>query len=59
MYIIQNMDTRKYVARSGSEHSYTKYLQEARTYADRESAKRDCCGNEHPLSIEQAMLMMS
>jgi hypothetical protein len=41
-----------YVARSGSEHSYTRKLEDARTFATRESAERDRCPkNEHIASI--------
>lgn len=53
-YVIQNVDTGKYVSRPGSNHSYTKYLQEARVFPTQGSAHRDACGNERVLSLVEA-----
>lgn len=55
MYVIIRLSDAKYVARQGNEHSYTNKLQHAQTFPDRDSAKRDCCGNETIISLEQAM----
>lgn len=44
MYVI--LKGNKYVARSGSEHSYTADLAYAQVYKNYADAKRNCCGNE-------------
>lgn len=54
-YIIKNIETGKYVSRSGSEHSYTAKLQDARTFPTREAAQTECCGNERVTTPEQEM----
>lgn len=37
----------QYVALPGSQCSYTRKLQEARTYPNRKAAEYNACGNEH------------
>ena len=54
MYVIVREDG-MYVSRSGSKRSYTRKLQDARTYPDHLSAEDDKCENETVLSIAQAM----
>lgn len=54
MYVIQREDG-MCVSRPGSHHSYTRKLQDARTYPDHLAARDDKCGNETILTIEQAM----
>ena len=41
----------QYVSRPGSRHSYTRKMEEARTFPTEEAAKEDACGNEtvHPV----------
>lgn len=51
-FIIRREDG-KYVARPGSEHSYTSKLEDARVFRTREEADRDCCGNEQVVPIEE------
>lgn len=46
MYVIKRLSDGKYVARSGSEHSYTSNLQHAQVYMTLEEARRNVCGNE-------------
>lgn len=46
-------DDGKYVARPGSAHSYTSKLEEARLFATREAAERDCCGNERIIPLAE------
>jgi hypothetical protein len=55
VYVIQNVDTGKWVARFGSERSYTNSLQKAQTFPTREAAQPQCCGNERIQSLEQAV----
>jgi hypothetical protein len=42
-FIIKNTETGKYVARAGSQHSYTRKLEDARLYPTIESARADRC----------------
>lgn len=42
MFVIIRTDG-KYVSQPGSQHSYTDKLQNARVWASRESAERECC----------------
>lgn len=47
-YFIRRTEDKKYVARSGSEHSYTANLAKAQAYATREDAEKDrCIENEY------------
>jgi hypothetical protein len=55
IYIIVREDG-KFVARNGSEYSYTDKLQEAKRYDSLEQAKRDCCfGNESVRTVSEIM----
>jgi hypothetical protein len=56
-YVIQRTDREndKYVALAGQTSSYVSKLQDARVFATREEADRECCGNERVLSLEEAM----
>jgi hypothetical protein len=55
MYVLQRTDG-AYVTHPGSAHSYTRYLQEARTFPTREAAERERCPeNERVLILEEAM----
>jgi hypothetical protein len=56
MYVIVRTDDGKFVARPGSEKSYTRKLQNARTFRTREAAELDrCLGNEVIRSIEEVI----
>jgi len=44
-----------FVARSGSEHSYTNKLQNARLFKTRAEAEKDCCGNERVCPVTDFM----
>lgn len=50
MYLVKRNDG-FYVAEAGSQSSYTKSIKRARRFPSREAAQRDCCGNEHVVSI--------
>ena len=55
MYVIMRTDG-AYVARSGSASSYTRALQNARTWPTREAAKRELCpGNERIVAVSDIM----
>lgn len=43
MFVLKNTDHGKYVARPGSEHSYTHKLEEAQIFAKREHAENHRC----------------
>jgi hypothetical protein len=45
-YVIKRNEDGAYVAPRGSASSYTKQLQNARTFSTREEAERERCGNE-------------
>jgi len=51
MFIIKRHEDGRYVAVSGSAHSYTKDIRKARIYRTREAAQADACGNESVLSL--------
>jgi hypothetical protein len=38
-----------YLARPGSQHSYTRKLEHAQTFPTREAAQAQCCENERPV----------
>ena len=40
-----------YVARPGSKKSYTRFLQNARTFRTRQAASADACGNERVVNV--------
>lgn len=53
MYLIKRNDG-KFVAQSGSEHSYTNRLDLARVYKTKDEATKDLCtGNETIVEIPQ------
>lgn len=55
MYVLVRTDG-AYVARPGSQASYTRVLQDARVFVTRESAERDrCVDNERIESIDSIM----
>jgi hypothetical protein len=54
MYVIKNIETGKYVARFGSERSYTTKLSEMRVYKTHADATADLCrGNEIVEAIDR------
>lgn len=53
-YVIQREDG-AYVAPPGQAHSYTRQLQNARTFDNREAAEREKCGNERIVPLEEAV----
>ena len=55
MYVLIRHDDRKYVARPGSEHSYTRRLEEARTWPTKEAAEPERCENESCVSVASIM----
>lgn len=55
MYVIYCSEKDSYVAKSPSEYSYTKKLQNAKIYKSISEVNRDICGNETMLTLEQAM----
>jgi hypothetical protein len=55
MYLIRRNDG-AYVAQPGSNSSYTRTLENARTFATREAAERERCpGNEYVVSLDEVM----
>jgi len=46
MFVIKNMNTGRFVARPGSEYSYTILSTQARMFRTKEEAQEHCCGNE-------------
>lgn len=54
-HVIKSNETGKYVARSGSERSYTRRLEEARIFKSREEAKAECCGNERIIRLDRLL----
>jgi hypothetical protein len=55
MYVIRRNEDGKYVTPSGSGHSYTRWLEEARTFTTYDAAKRECCSNERPVPVESLL----
>jgi hypothetical protein len=57
MWVIKRTDGCQpaYVAYPGHKNSYTNKLQYARTFPSYEKAKADCCGNEHPVRVEDTI----
>lgn len=52
-YVIRRNEDGKFVARPGSERSYTNKLEDARVYPSRDAARADLCiENEHVVSLE-------
>lgn len=50
-YVIVRKEDEMYVAWPGMRHSYTKYLESARTFETREAAENQCCGNEYVADV--------
>ena len=55
MYVIRRNEDGRYVSRLGSEHSYTRRLEDARAFQSREIAERNACENEHVMSISDML----
>lgn len=55
MYVIRRKGDGKFVARPGSKHSYTQFLQCAQTFSSWEFAKSRSCGNEYVMSVEDCI----
>lgn len=55
MYVIRRISDGKFVARPGSGHSYTQFLQKAMTYPTRESAEGNACENELAVPVSTIM----
>lgn len=55
LFVIQNDETGKLVAASGYEHSYTTFLQMARTFSTREAARKEACGNETVYDVQELL----
>ena len=54
-YVIRRTRDGKFVTRPGSSHAYTPLLQNAMTFATRENAENQTCGNEYVVSIEDVV----
>ena len=54
-YVIRRNDG-AYVAPSGQRSSYTPFLQRARTWATREAAEAECCGNERVVAVDKELV---
>lgn len=55
-YVIKRLDQGGgYVTPPGSQRSYTQKLQDARKYATREDAERECCANEKVSKLEDEL----
>jgi len=53
MFVLKRTSDGKYVAKPGSNNSYTKYLQHARVFRTREEAERDRCPeNERIVEVQ-------
>jgi hypothetical protein len=57
IYVIHKTDRKSgFVAKPGSKYSYTRVLQQARTWPTKEQAEEDLCpDNEEVLSIEEVL----
>lgn len=54
MFVLQHNKTGKYVARPGSERSYTNRLEEARVFRTREKAEKErCVENETVVDVNR------
>lgn len=52
---ILKRDDGAYVRPGGEQSSYSRRLQDAKTFATREEAEREACGNEHAVTVEGEM----
>lgn len=50
-YIIYNRTNKCYVAKLGSQTSFTRSIFRARKYSSLDAARADCCGNESVLRM--------
>ena len=57
-FVIRRDDDGKYVAPPGSEKSYTRKLEDARTFATRADAERDACGNETVFDVREILNLL-
>lgn len=55
MFIIRNNDNGKYASQPGSEHSYTRSLEQAQVFRTRVEAERHKCENETILPLESLL----
>lgn len=53
MYVLIRTSDGAYVAPAGQPASYTRALQLAQTYATREQAERQACGNERAVTVSE------
>lgn len=53
IYLIYNNTNKCYVAKPGSQISFTRSLNRARKYHSIEAARADCCGNESIVRMPQ------
>ena len=51
MFVIRRVEDGKYVARFGSDRSYTVMLQKAQTFSTKDVAASHACGNEYVVSV--------
>lgn len=55
-YVLKRREDGYYVAPPGQKHSYTRALQCARIYPNREAAEADqCVGNEYIVSVQDEL----
>lgn len=54
-WVLIDTETGRYVARPGSEHSYTRRLEEAQTFMTRDVAVSNACGNERPENVHNIL----
>jgi hypothetical protein len=52
IYVLWNMDEKRYVAPLGEVHSFTRYLTKARRFTSKEAAEAERCSNERIHSYE-------
>lgn len=60
LFVIKNLDTNKYVAivspSAIAGGSYTKQLEEARTFSSRAAASADACENERVYEVSELLM---
>jgi hypothetical protein len=54
-FIIKNSNG-KYVAYPGLSSSYTRHVLQARRFATRQDAQRECCGDEWVMNIDDLFI---
>ena len=55
MFVIKRVEDGAYVAPLGSRSSYTFALDHARTFPTQDSARKEKCGNEIVLPVEECL----